>query len=141
MNVLLKVLGIAAVFLIGIATGVGIYHIQRLDREYTAAKTRWMTCTMAHQTALHGRAKLYRKKMGRWPTDVKELVETNFLPEFSEVHFCPSQFPGASRTYYENDTFVDQTREGVVSHYTASPYRFRVEGDVLKVVCGFDNQH
>jgi hypothetical protein len=47
-----------------------------------------------HHAALYERASLYRQQFGHWPTNVQELVEAHFLPEYSQVHLCPSQVGG-----------------------------------------------
>ena len=122
--------------------GIGVYHLRVLDRAAAEGKTRWFVCGI-HQSALRDRAEQYHEKFGRWPTNVQELVEAHFLPEFSEVNFCPSQVGvGAlTRTEYDSSSWVGQNQTGLVAHYTFSPYRSHVEGDKFTVTCTFDKTH
>ena len=120
--------------------GVGVYHLGVLDRRAVDAKTRWLVCGV-HQSALHDRAEQYRQKFGCWPTNVQELVEAHFLPEFSEIYICPSQVSVPLRTNYEGLTWVDQNQTGLVAYYASSPYRFQVESNKFSVTCIFDTEH
>jgi hypothetical protein len=119
--------------LLALVAGVGVATGFRALRDFNKAsadsKVRWLVCTHAHQPALEERAKMYREQVGRWPTNVHELVEARLLPEFSEVHFCPSQFEGTMRTEYQGVAFVDENQTGFVVHAASSPYRFKLEGE------------
>jgi len=136
-----KAIAVSLAFLVGVGVGVGAYRIHVLDRATAESKVRWLVCTKAHQSALYERADLYRQKLGRWPTNVQELVEAHFLTEFSEVHLCPSQVNGLTKTDYQGSDFVDQNHTGLVAYCTSSPYRFRVEGSKFTVICSFDLEH
>jgi hypothetical protein len=136
-----KAIAVGLVFLVGVGVGVGGYRIHVLDHAAADAKTRWLVCVQAHQSALRERADQYRQKFGRWPTNVQELVEAHFLPEFSEVHLCPSQLGMLTRTDYEGSLWVDQNQTGLVAYFTSSPYRFRVGGSNFTVICSFDKEH
>jgi len=138
MQVPAKALAVSLAFLAGVGVGIGGYRIHVLDQAAAESKDRWLICTKAHQPALYDRADLYRQKLGRWPTNVQELVEAHFLPEYSEVHLCPSQVNRLTRTHYEGSGFIDQNHTGCVAYYTSSPYRFLVEGSNFTVVCGFE---
>jgi hypothetical protein len=85
-----KIIASGLTFLIGIGVGFSAYHLRVLDRAAADSKVHWLVCGV-HQSALRDRAEQYHQKYGRWPTNVQALVEAHFLPEFSEVHFCPSQ--------------------------------------------------
>lgn len=138
-----KAIVFSLIFLAGIGVGVGAYRLCLLDHEFGDGKDRWLICVIAHKGALRERAELFHGKTGRWPTSVKELVEAHFLPEWSEVHICPSEvgmkaFP---RTEYSGSKFVDENKIGIFAHYTSSPYRFRVlRGDFI-VDCDYDKKH
>lgn len=136
-----KTIAFGITFLAGVGIGIGAYHIHLLDQAAAQAKVRWLVCTIVHQTALRDRADLFHQKFVRWPTNVQELVEARLLPEWSEVHFCPSQGGFQTRMDYEGSDFVDQNRTGPVAYYTASPYRFKMEGDKFTVICDFDKSH
>jgi len=136
-----KMIAFGCTFLVGLGVGIGAYHVRAIDRAAAEAKTRWLVCVQAHQSALYERADQYHQKYGRWPTNVQELVEAHFLPEFSEVHLCPSQVRTPTRTDYQVPAFVDQNRTGNVAYYAASPYRFRLDGNKLAVICSFDRSH
>jgi hypothetical protein len=142
MKIWTKAVVLSLVFLAGVGAGLGAYRIHRLDRATMEAKQRWMICVEVHQTALRDRAESFRQKTGRWPTSVAELVEAHLLPEWSEVHLCPSAVGmQALRTSYQGSAFIDENRTGVVAYYTSSPYRFRVEGGKFTVECGYDKAH
>jgi hypothetical protein len=126
-------------FLVGVGVGLGAYHIHVLAQAFSDGKDRWLVCRF-HQDALYERADQFHQKFGHWPTNVQELVEAHFLPEFSEVHFCPSQVGALTRTDYEGSAWVDQ-HTGLVAYYTSSPYRFQVECNKFTVVCTFDKAH
>jgi hypothetical protein len=136
-----KIIAFGCTFVVGTLVGVGAYHLRALDKSTAEAKTRWLVCVQAHQSALRERADGYRQKYRRWPTNVQELVEAHFLPEFSEVHLCPSQVGGLTRTEYQGSTFVDQNRTGQVAYYASSPYRFRLDGSKFTVICTSDRSH
>jgi hypothetical protein len=138
MKMLAKIFALSFAFLLG----VGAYHLRVLDRGAADSKTCWFVCGI-HQSALLDRAEQYHQKFGRWPTNIQELVEAHFLPEFSEVYFCPSQVGvGAlTRTEYDNSSWVDQNQAGLVAYYASSPYRFQVESNKFSVVCTFDTKH
>jgi hypothetical protein len=136
-----KTIAVSLAFLVGVGVGIGAYRIHVLDQAAAESKVRWLICTKPHQSALCERAGLYRQKLGRWPTSVQELVEAHFLPEYSEVHLCPSQVAGSTRADYQGSDFVDQNHAGFVAYYTSSPYRFRVEGSKFTVICDFDKKH
>jgi hypothetical protein len=129
--------------LVGVAVGVCGYRVCLLDCGSVDAKQRWFICVHAHQPALRERAESFRGKLGRWPTSVAELVEARCLPEWSEVHLCPSAvgMQALVRTSYEGPAFIDENRIGVVAHYTGSHYRFRTVGDEFTVQCGYDAEH
>ena len=133
---------LATIFALGFAffLGIGAYHLRVLDRAAADNKTRWFVCGI-HQSALRDRAEQYRQKIGSWPTNVQDLVEAHFLPEFSEVHFCPSQVTAPPRTYYDGSAWVDRNQTGLVGCYASSPYRFRIESNKFSVVCIFDTEH
>src|SRR5437868_13397803 len=109
MKTWIKLLAFSLTFLIGVGAGVTSYQVHLLNRGYAEAKTHWMICTMAHQDALLERATAYHEKVGRWPTNVQELVEGRILPEWSEVHFCPAAAGKSvlAREGYEGSAFVD----------------------------------
>jgi hypothetical protein len=129
-----------ASLLVGVGVGIGAYHLHFLDQAAANAKTRWLVCGV-HQDALYERADQYHQKLGRWPTNVQELVEAHFLPEFSEVHLCPSQAGAVTRTDYQSSTWVDQNQTGLVASYVSSPYHFQVVSGKFTVVCSFDMRH
>jgi hypothetical protein len=135
-----KIVAFGFAFLFGVGAGVSVCRFQVLDREMADAKTCWLVCG-AHQSALQERAEQYRQKCGRSPTNVQELVEARFLPEFSEVHICPSQVSASMRTIYEGSAWVDQNQAGVVAGCAFSPYHFQAVGGKFSVVCGFDKKH
>jgi hypothetical protein len=126
--------------LLGIGVGISAYHVHVLDQAAANSKTRWLIC-QAHQSALYDHADKFRQKFGRWPTNVQELVENNFLPEYSEIHLCPSQIDTFPRTDYSGSTWVEQNHTGPVAYYTSTPYRFHIEGDKFSVACTFDITH
>ena len=138
-----KALTLGAIFLAGVGAGVAGYRVYLRDRQIGEAKQRWFICTLVHQTALAERAELYHQKIGRWPATVRELVESQIVPEWSEVHFCPSALgmAGPARSTYEGSSFVDQNRTGSVSHFSSSPYRFLLQGTDVTVRCDFDPKH
>jgi hypothetical protein len=138
-----KVLVSGVLLLVGVAVGVCGYRVYLLDRASAEAKQRWLICVQAHQPALRERAESFRGKLGRWPTSVAELVEARSLPEWSEVHLCPSAvgMKALGRTRYEGSAFIDENRTGVVAHHTVSPYRFRVVSNEFTVQCGYDPEH
>jgi hypothetical protein len=138
-----KAVGAGVLLLVGVAVGVCACLIHSLDRASVDAKQRWFICVQAHQPGLRERAESYRQKVGHWPTSIGELVEARFLPEWSQVHLCPSAvgMQAMVRTSYQGSAFIDENRTGVVAHYTASPYRFRVAGDKFTVQCGYDAEH
>ena len=138
MKILAKIFALAVAFVLGI----GVYHLRVLDRAAAESKTRWFVCRI-HQSAFRDRAEQYHQTFGRWPTNVQELVEAHFLPEFSELYVCPSQVGvGAlTRTEYNSSSWVDQNQTGLVARYTSSPYRFHVEGNKFTVICTFDKTH
>lgn len=135
-----KIIAFGFTFLLGIGMGIGAYHLRILDREAADAKTRWFVCGI-HQSALYDRAEQYHQKFGQWPTNVQELVAAHFLPEFSEVHFCPSQVGAPMRTDYDGSSWVDQNQTGLVAYYTSSPYRFQTVSNKFSVICSFDAEH
>ena len=143
MKIWTKTVTFNLIFLAGFGVGLGAYRIHRLDRATVEAKQRWLICGEVHKTALRERAESFRQKSGRWPASVGELVAAHFLPEWSEVHLCPSVvvMPALVRTSYQGSAFVDENRTGIVAHYTSSPYRFRVEGDKFTVECSYDKEH
>jgi hypothetical protein len=96
-----------------------------------------------HHAALYQRAGLYHQKFGRWPTNVQELVEADFLPEYSQAHLCSLQIPasGLIRSYDQKWTFVEQTQRCTVGYYVLSPYRFRFDGTNFTVSCTLDSSH
>lgn len=144
MKTLAKITAFGFTFLLGICAGIcagiGAYHIYVLDQAAAAAKTRWLVCSI-HQAALYERADQFRQKFGRWPTNVGEVVEAHFLPEYSEAHFCPSEVAALTRVDYEGSAWVDQNHTGLVAYYTASPYRFQVVDGKFTVICTFDKSH
>jgi hypothetical protein len=129
-------------FVIGVGVAVGVYELHALDQAADEGKTRWLVCRF-HQYALYDRADQFHQKFGRWPTNVQELVEAHFLPEFSEVYFCPSQvgIGALTRTEYDGSSWVDQNQTGLVAYYASSPYRFQVESNKFTVICTFDKTH
>jgi hypothetical protein len=135
-----KIFAFSFTFLLGVGASVGAYHLRILDRAAADSKTRWLICGI-HQDALRDRADQFHQKFGRWPTNVQELVGAHFLPEFSEVHFCPSQVSAPTRTDYEGSAWVDQNQTGIVAYYASSPYLFQVESNKFKVICTFDKSH
>ena len=141
MNTYTKPVLLILAFLVGVGVGVGAYRLHVFDQASAEAKGRWFVCTRVHEAALQERANLFRQKFTRWPTNVQELVEAHFLPEFSEVHFCPSQVSELTRADYHDDDFVDQNHTGFVAYYASSPYRFRIEGSNFTVICSFDKEH
>lgn len=143
MKICAKMFILGVVFLAGVGVGVGAYRLHLLDRATVEAKQRWLICVHTHQAALRGRAELFRQKGGHWPASVGDLVEAHFLPEWSEVHFCPSAVgvQALVRTNYEVSAFVDENQTGFVTFYTSSPYRFRIQGDKFTVECAYDREH
>ena len=135
-----KLFAVSLAFLIGVGVAVGAYHIYRLDQAAAESKTRSFVCGI-HQSALYDRAEQYHQKGGRWPTNVQELVEAHFLPEYSEVHVCPSAVGILARTDYQDSAFVDENHTGLVAYYALSPYRFQIERDKFTVICTFDKSH
>ena len=140
MKIRREVIAFGFIFLLGVGVGVGGYYLHALDRAATDAKTRWFICGV-HQDALYERADQYHKKFDRWPTNIRELVEAHFLPEFSEVHFCPSQVSTGVKTDYQGSAWVDQNQTGLVASYISSPYRFQVVNAKFMVTCSFDTEH
>jgi hypothetical protein len=138
MKILAKIFALAFAFVLGI----GVYHLRVLDRAAAESKTCWFVCGI-HQSAFRDRAEQYHQKCGRWPTNVQELVEAHFLPEFSELYVCPSQVgvEGLTRTEYDSSSWVEQNQTGLVGYYTSSPYRFHIEDDKFTVICTFDKTH
>jgi len=135
-----KIITFGFTLLVGIGVGLGAYHLHVYDQEVAEGKARWVVCHV-HQLALYERADQFRQKYGRWPTNVQEVVEAHFLPEYSEVHFCPSQIGKLTRTDYESSTWVDENHTGLVAYYTSSPYRFQVKSNKFTVICTFDKSH
>jgi hypothetical protein len=138
-----KVIAFSLTFLIGVGVGVAGYRVHLLDRAYAKAKTDWMICTMAHQDALVKRATAYHEKLGRWPTNIQELVEAGLLPEWSEAHFCPAAAGKSAlvRNGYEGSAFVDDNETGIVTHFSSSPYRFVVQNGKFAVRCDYEKRH
>jgi hypothetical protein len=135
-----KIIALGFTFLVGIGVGLGAYRLHVLEKSLSEGKERWLVCRF-HQLALYDRADQFRQKYGRWPTNVQELVETHFLPEYSEVHFCPSQIGTLVRMDYDGLAWVDQNHTGLVAYYTSSPYRFQIESNNFTVICTFDKTH
>jgi len=136
----IKIIAFGFAFLLGVAIGVGAYHLCVLNRAMADAKTRWLICG-AHQHALYERADQYHTQFGRWPTNVQELVEARLLPEFSEVHLCPSEVGRLARSEYQDSVWVGENQSGVVASHFSSPYRFQVASGKLAVICGFETEH
>jgi hypothetical protein len=138
-----KVLAFGLTFLAGVGLGVGAYRIHLIDRAHAEAKTYWMICTMAHQDVLLERAKAYREKVGRWPTNVQEMVEARLLPEWSEVHFCPAAagWSALARKEYQGRALVEDNETGLVAHFGSSPYRFVLENGKFGVRCDYEKRH
>jgi hypothetical protein len=86
---------------------------------------------------------MFRVKYGQWPRTIPDLVANGFLPEWSEVHFCPSELGFHTRLtqHYKGTDFVDKNRTGFVAHYSASPYRFQEHQGDFKVECTHNHQH
>jgi hypothetical protein len=132
-----------------VAGGSGCYIY--FDREENAEKAepavvltaeQYAVCR-SHQGALYQRAGLYRQKFGRWPTNVQELVEAHYLPEYSQVHLCPSQIAeiGLITSYDPDSTFIEKNHRLPVGYYASSPYRFGFDGTNFTVICTADNSH
>ena len=136
MKILVKLL----ILLLGVGVGIGACHLRDLDRAAADSKTRWFICGI-HQSALRDRAEQYHQKLGRWPTNVQELVEAHFLPEYSEVHFCPSQVSAPTRTDYTGSAWIDQNQTGLVAYYVSTPYHFEVVSNRFSVICSFETEH
>ena len=104
-------------------------------------------CVEFHQFALYQRADLYRQKFGSWPTNVQALVAANLFPAISQAHMCPSaiRFCGSRENLQVGKvgwiSFVDDKQSGVMTHYTHSPYRFKIESTNFSVTCNFDKSH
>jgi hypothetical protein len=135
-----KIIAFGFTFLVGVGFGLGAYRLYVLGQAFDEGKTRWFVCRL-HQDALYDRADQFHQKYGHWPTNVQELVKAHFLPEYSEVHFCPSQIGTLTRTDYEGSAWVDQNQTGLVAYYSSSPYRFQVVSNKFTVICTFDKSH
>jgi hypothetical protein len=150
MKILAKAIALSLAFAAGIVTGGSacyLYFQRAAEAERTseagapAAEAR-AVCGW-HRGALYQRAELYHAKFGRWPTNVQALVETHFLPEFSQVHLCPLQIGerGLIRRYDQKWTFIEQTQKCAVGYYASSPYRFGFDGTNFTVRCTLDGSH
>jgi hypothetical protein len=150
MKILARVLALSFAFVAGIvAGGSACYlHFQRAEEAERAQEAadqanqeQWV-CHL-HQVALYRRANLYHDKFGRWPTNVQELVETHFLPEYSQVYLCSLQIPasGLITSYDQKDTFIEQTQHCTLGYYRLSAYRFYSDGTNFGVICTVDASH
>ncbi len=134
----------------GIVAGGSAYYLyfeRAAEAEKTAdaqgrANEAQMVCG-EHRAALYQRASYYRQKFGRWPTNVQELVEAHFLPEYSQVHLCYLQIPasGLITSYDQKGTFIEQTQHCTLGYYILSPYRFGFNGTNFTVSCTLDASH
>jgi hypothetical protein len=150
MKKLASVLALSISFVVGIvAGGSACYlHFQRAaDVEKAAAvadqaSQNQMVCEF-HQETLAQRAGLFHEKFGFWPTNVQNLVESHFLPEYSQVHLCSLQIPaiGLIASYDQKGTFIDQTQHCTVGYYVLSPYQFHYDGTNFTVGCTLDVSH
>ena len=150
MKILARVIALSFAFAAGIVAGVSAcyLHFQRAveaDRTEEAegrANEARAVCGF-HQAALYQRARLYHEKFGRWPTNVQALVETHFLPEYSQVHLCSLQIPasGLITSYDQKGTFIEQAQHCTLGYYVLSPYRFGFDGTNFTVSCTLDASH
>ena len=150
MKILARVLALSLAFAAGIVAGGSACYLyferaaeaERAEDAQGRANEAQMVCGQ-HQAALYQRAGLYRQKFGRWPTNVQELVEAHFLPEYSQVHLCYLQIPasGLITSYYQKGTFIEQTQHCTLGYYVLSPYRFGFDGTNFTVRCTLDASH
>jgi hypothetical protein len=150
MKTLARVLALSFAFAAGIIAGGSVCYLhfqrvadaERAEEAKDQANQNRMVCEF-HQEALTQRARLYHEKFGHWPTNVQNLVETHFLPEYSQVHLCSLQIPasGLIASYDQKGTFIEQTQHCTVGYYVLSPYRFNFDGTNLIVSCTLDASH
>ena len=150
MKILARVFAVSLAFAAGIVAGGSACYLyfqraveaERAEVAEGRANEARAICGF-HRAALHQRAKLYHEKFGHWPTNVQDLVETHFLPEFSQVHLCSSQIPacGLITSYDQVGTFVEQTQHCILGYYVLSPYRFGFDGTNFTVSCTLDASH
>jgi len=145
-----RALALSLIFAAGIVVGGSVCYLyfewaEAMDRAEDAqgrANEALFIC-QTHRAALYQRAKLYHDKFGHWPTNVQALVETHYLPEYSQVHLCSLQIPpsGMIRSYDQKGTFIDQTQHCTLGYYVLSPYRFGFDGTNFTVSCSLDGSH
>jgi hypothetical protein len=150
MKVLARVLALSLAFAAGIVAGGSACYLY-FERATEAEKAEdaqgraneALGICQTHQAALYQRAGFYRQKFGRWPTNVQELVEAHFLPEYSQVHLCYLQIPpgGVILSYDQKGTFIEQTQHCTLGYYVLSPYRFGFDGTNFTVRCTLDASH
>jgi len=150
MKILARVLALSLAFAAGIVAGGSACYLyferaaeaERAEDAQGRANEAQMVCGQ-HQAALYQRAGFYRQKSGRWPTNVQELVEAHFLPEYSQVHLCYLQIPasGLITSYDQKGTFIEQTQHCTLGYYVLSPYRFGYDGTNFTVSCTLDASH
>src|ERR1039458_3359966 len=150
MKILARVLALSLFLAAGIvAGGSGCYlyfqravEAERAEEAAGRANEARAVCGF-HQIALYQRAKLYHEQFRHWPTNVQALVETRFLPEYSQVHLCSLQISasGLITSYDQKGTFIEQTQHCTVGYYLLSPYRFHFGGTNFTVSCTLDASH
>jgi hypothetical protein len=150
MKILARVLVLSLAFAAGIVAGGSACYLyferaakaERAEDAQGRANEALDIC-QHHQAALCQRARLYHDKFRRWPTNVQALVETQFLPEYSQVHLCSLQIPasGLITSYDQKGTFIEQTQHCTLGYYVLSPYRFGFDGTNFTVSCTLDISH
>jgi hypothetical protein len=136
-----KALIFLGVYLAGFGSCYLVWRFQQKEREFVEGQS-WYLCRI-HRSALEERTQMFREKSGRWPATIEELVSAGFLPEWSEVHFCPSEAGHKIQppTTYNGTEFVDNNRKGIVSHFSSSPYHFQTHAGQFTVECGYNHEH
>lgn len=150
MKILARVLVLSLAFAAGIVAGGSVCYlyferaeeVERAEDAQGRANEALGVC-QTHQAALYQRGRLYHEKFGHWPTNVQALVETHFLPEYSQVHLCSLQIPasGLITSYDQKRTFIEQTQHCTLGYYVLSPYRFGFDGTNFTVSCTLDVSH
>jgi hypothetical protein len=150
MKIAAKVLAVILPFGAGIVTGGSACYLylqraveaERAEAAAAQDNEERHVCEL-HHAALYQRAALYHEKFGYWPTNVQALVETHYLPEFSQVHLCSLQIPasGLIRSYDQNWSFIEQTQHCTLGYYVLSPYQFGFDGTNFLTSCALDASH
>jgi hypothetical protein len=150
MKILARVLALSLAFAAGIVAGSSACYLY-FERANEAERSEYahgraneaLDICQTHQAALYQRARLYRERFGHWPTNVQALVETHYLPEYSQVHLCYLQIPpgGLILSYDQKGTFIEQTQHCTLGYYVLSPYRFGFDGTNFTVSCTLDVSH